>query len=251
MIGVDLAGRTIVVTGASSGIGRETAILLAECGACVVLVGRDRTRLEASFEKLPGQGHRIESFDLTNLDEVPGWLKRITGETGPLAGLVHSAGVHAAASALALNPGKIETVLRANVASALMLAKAFRQVGCSKPGGSIVFLSSVSAVAGAAGLSLYSASKAALIGLVKSLAIEFAPTRTRVNCVVPGFVETEMTERYRATLTSAQFQAIAAMHPLGIGKPRDVANGIAFLLADTASWITGSALVIDGGYTAQ
>jgi NAD(P)-dependent dehydrogenase (short-subunit alcohol dehydrogenase family) len=114
-----------------------------------------------------------------------------------------------------------------------------------------VFVASAAALAGAPALSAYAASKAALIGLAKSLAVELAPQRIRVNCVAAGWVDTALTARLRATLTERQYESIVAMHPLGIGAARDVANAIAFLLSDAASWVTGSVLVVDGGYTAQ
>ena len=248
---MDLRERSILVTGASSGIGRETAVLLSELNARLILTGRNQERLDKTLGMLQGAGHRICPFDVDRLDEIPGWLKRIAVEDGPLAGLVHCAGVEVSAPVAVLSAQRVESVMRTNVGSALMLARAFRQKGCWAPDSSLVFVSSIRGVVGAAALSVYGASKAALIGMVKALAIEFAPDRIRVNCVVPGFVQTEMTDRLRARLTSEQFTAIAAMHPLGIGTPRDVANGIAFLLADTGAWITGSSLVIDGGYTAH
>ncbi len=248
---LDLAGRSILVTGASSGIGRETAILLSGLNARIVLAGRDQTRLEETKSKLEGGGHRIEAFDLTQLDAIPKWVKGIADFGGPFAGLAHCAGVHAALPAPMLKPEKVESVMRANLSCSMLLAAAFRQKGCCLPGGSMVFVSSVAALAGAAGLSLYGASKAALIGMTKSMASEFAADRIRVNCVVAGLVQTEMTERLRARLTKEQFEGVAAMHPLGLGTARDVANAIAFLLADTGAWITGSALVVDGGYTAH
>jgi NAD(P)-dependent dehydrogenase (short-subunit alcohol dehydrogenase family) len=248
---MQLEGRRVLITGASSGIGRETAVLFSQLGAQMVLVGRDEMRLQQTLTSLEGAGHRAEPFDLTRIEEIPQWMKRITGETGALDALVHSAGVHAAIPVHLLSAGKIEEILRVNVRSSIMLAKAFRQKSCRREKSSMVFLSSVSGLAGAPAISVYAASKAALLGMVRSLAVELAQEGVRVNCVVPGLVETEMTERLRASVTPAGFQAITALHPLGIGSPRDVAFGIAFLVADTGRWITGSGLVIDGGYTAQ
>ncbi len=141
--------------------------------------------------------------------------------------------------------------MRINFTSAVMLTKAFRQTGGSTPGSSVVFLSSITGMVGRPAISIYSASKAALIGLTKSLAIELARDRVRVNCVAPAFVQSEMSERLREMLTPEQFEAIEKMHPLGLGTARGVANAVAFLLADTGRWITGSVLVVDGGYSAH
>jgi NAD(P)-dependent dehydrogenase (short-subunit alcohol dehydrogenase family) len=248
---LDLAGRRILVTGASSGIGRETAVVLSRLNARLLLVGRDMERLQAAHGMLEGSGHRAEVFDLAAAGEIARWLNAQTESDGPFAGLAHCAGVHAAGPVAVLSEKKVDDVLRSNVAAPLALVRALRQPGCFARGGSIVFVSSAAAHAGSPGLSLYAASKAALAGLTRSLAVELAREEIRVNSVVAGWVDTEMTARIRRTLTDAQFQAIVEQHPLGTGSARDVANAIAFLLADTARWITGSELFVDGGYTAH
>ena len=133
-----------------------------------------------------------------------------------------------------------------------MCLKGLRQKGCGNAAGSsVVLLSSVAAISGESGISVYSATKAAVSGLARSLAVELAPEKIRVNALAPGFVETEMSDRLKNSLTPEQYQAIADKHPLGIGAVQDVANCIAFLLSEAARWITGTTLVADGGYTAQ
>jgi NAD(P)-dependent dehydrogenase (short-subunit alcohol dehydrogenase family) len=246
---LDLGGKTVLVTGASSGIGRDAAIFLSQCNARVILTARNRERLEQTAAELSGTGHIIETLDLASGDQIPGVLKKLCESIGPLHGLVHCAGVHSPHPLRVLTAEKLETVMRINVSSAAMLAKGFRQKGCSSSGSAIVLISSVAGIAGEAGVSAYAASKAAIIGLCRSLAMELAGQGIRVNCVAPGFVRTEMAERIEAALTPEQFQALEAKHPLGFGTPRDVSHAIVFLLAETARWITGTTLVIDGGYT--
>jgi len=248
---MDLGGRLVLVTGASAGIGRETAIFLSECNARLILTARHGERLEQTASLLRAGDHRIEARDLTSTDEIPAWMKRVCEENGPLGGLVHCAGVHSAFPLRVLTTEKLESVMRINVSAALMLAKGFRQKGCSTAGSAMVLVSSVAGLVGEAGVAAYAASKAALVGLARSLAMELAGQGIRVNCVAPGFVETEMGGRLREALTPEQFQALEAKHPLGLGTPRDVAHGIGFLLAETSRWITGTTLVIDGGYTAH
>ncbi len=248
---MDLSGSTVLVTGASSGIGRETAIFLSALQAKVVLTGRDAERLERTASILSGVGHKIAPFDLGRTDEIPGWLKRLTLETGPLAGLVHSAGVQTTLPIKFVTQDKAEQLLRVNLLSAIMLMKGFSQRDCHAMDSSVVLLSSIVGIVGRSSTPVYAASKAALIGLMKSLAIDFAPHRIRINCVAPGYVETEMLAEYRELLPAEQFEALEKAHPLGIGAPSDVANAIAFLLAKTGRWITGSTLVVDGGYSAQ
>lgn len=248
---LNLTCRTFLVTGASSGIGRETASLLSELGARIVLVGRSQERLDETVHNLSGSGHRAEVFDLSQTEQISGWIKSLCATVGPLNGLVHCAGIQSTMPLRVLSPEVFEVAYRINVIAAAMLAKGFRQKGCCTPGGSIVLLSSVRGLVGEVAVSAYSSSKAAVLGLTRSLAVELARETIRVNCVVPGVVKTEMTEQVFSSLTPDQVSSIESMHPLGFGKPRDVAHAIAFLLADTASWITGSSLVVDGGYTAR
>lgn len=248
---LNMTGRCVLVTGASSGIGRETATLLSQLGASLVLNGRNRSQLERTLTGLEGTGHRIAEFDLANLDEIPGWVKALAERT-PFHGVVHCAGIHSALPLQFLKSAALDEMMRVNFHSAVMLARGFRQKGCHSAGdASLVFVSSVAGIVGEGSLTAYSASKAAIDGATRSLAIELAPQGIRVNGVAPGFVETEMAARLREKLTTEQFSAIEQKHPLGIGRPRDVANGIAFLLAGASRWITGTTLVIDGGYTAH
>ena len=248
---MDLSGATVLVTGASSGIGRETAILLSSLNARVVLTARNRERLEQTLSSLQGQGHRIEPFDLGCLDEIPKWVRSVAAEAGSLSGLVHAAGVQLTSPIRFVAPAAMEELLRTNLLSAMMLMRGFSQKDCHAAESSAVFCSSVMGLNGAASMSVYGASKAALIGLSKSLAVEFAPYRIRVNCVAPACVQTEMLEQMREVFSPEQFEALKRAHPLGFGTARDVANAIAFLIAGTGRWITGSTLVVDGGYSAQ
>ena len=245
-----MKGRTILVTGASSGIGRETAILLSKLEANVVIAGRDVLRLEETSSLMTGSTHRIEAFDLIDADAIPEWVRRIA-QAGPLDGLVHSAGLQRTTPLRVVSAARIEEVMRTNLVSAIMLVRGFRQKGCSTRGGSVVLISSITGLIGQPGIGAYSASKAALMGFTKSAAMELAVEGIRVNCIAPGYIETEMAAEYRERLPTQQFEEIEKMHPLGLGKPVDVANAVAFLLADTGRWITGTTLVVDGGYTAR
>lgn len=248
---MDLKDRTILVTGASSGIGRETAILLSQLGAHLILVGRNLEQLSKTLFSLEGTAHQVYAFDLSAVDEIPRWMKEVISASGPLYGLVHSAGVQFTRPLRIMSSESIEELMRINVTASIFLAKAFRQKEVSVDSGSIVYLSSVMGLVGQSGQSAYSASKGALVTLTKSLALELSRENIRVNCVAPAMVNTEMTEKMLELLTPEQIKQIEIMHPLGIGRPRDVANAIAFLIADTGRWITGTTLVVDGGYTAH
>ena len=248
---LDLSGRSYLVTGASSGIGRETCVLLSELGARVALLARDETRLAETQAAMQPGAHHLEVCDLADTAALPDRLARLAQRFGPLDGLVHCAGILATVPLRAREAGDIAHTLRINLESALLLAKGFRQRGVRAPSASLVFLASVAGLTGVAGRADYSASKGGLIALTRSLAAEFARENIRVNCLAPAWVETEMTRRSLDALPPDAVAALRARHLLGFGQPRDVAHAAAFLLADTARWITGTTLVVDGGYTAH
>ena len=248
---MDLSGRTILVTGASSGLGKGIAEMLARLGARVVLVARNPDRLRAVQDLLTGQGHEVEPFDLSSVETIPSWLKEVGQKYGPLDGLVHSAGVLPTKPLRMQSATDWENALRLNVSAGAALAKGFRQRNVRAETASLVYLSSVMGITGQPGQILYSATKGALISMVRSMALELAPEKMRINCVAPAVVMAGMSEHLQQSVSAEQFANITAMHPLGLGKAEDVAHAVAFLLADTARWITGTTMVVDGGYTAH
>lgn len=247
---LDLTGKRILVTGASSGIGQGTALLLSKLGAQVICVGRNEAGLAETQSMLEGAGHQFVRHELAEVEEIPKWMKALAAETGPLAGLVHSAGIFLGRPLKILNQKDFSAVLTVNLTAAAFLAKGFRQKGVREADGSVVFVSSVTALRGQPSGAAYAASKGALISLARTLAVELAKEKIRVNCVLPAMVKTAMIGRYEATLTPEAFREVEASYPLGVGTPEDVANAIAFLLSGASRWITGTTLVLDGGYTA-
>ena len=247
---MDLSGKTILVTGASSGIGRETCICLSQLGAKVILVSRNREKLDQVALNLEGTGHLVQPFDLTLTDEIPNWLDEIVKISGPLDGIVHSAGISETRPLRIWDTKNTDAMMKINLYPCFALAKGFRRRTCHSQGASLVFLSSIAAISGRPGLAVYTASKAAIVGLTKCLARELIPDALRVNCVAPAMVQTDMADMLHQNLTKEQVDHIVSSHPMGFGKPRDVANSIAFLLSDASRWITGITLVADGGCTA-
>lgn len=247
---MSLAGRTILVTGASSGIGRATALYASRLGARLVICGRNEERLEAVRCELHGQGHEARIFDFSQLDAIVPWLKSVCEEVGPLHGLAHCAAIQATRPLQAINPQFVSDVLSQNLGAALLLAQGFRLKACHAPQASLVLVSSSAALRTAPGNVVYAASKGGIVSTVKGLGVELVRDGIRVNAVAPAMVDTPMSTQFRQILSEENFQKVIAMHPLGFGKPEDVAASICFLLADTARWITGSVLCVDGGFLA-
>ena len=201
----ELGNYKVLVTGGSSGIGRETAILLSELGCTVVITGRRSDQLDSTLGKMNPGAHSAEPFDLMQLEAIPEWLRTLADRHGPFDAVIHAAGVRTTSPLRVLSLAALQETFRLNVDSAVMLAKGFRQKSCHTESSSLVFLSSAAALVGSSSISAYAASKAALIGLTKSLAIELAREGIRVNCIAPGVVQSEMTEEIRRTLSQEQF----------------------------------------------
>lgn len=246
-----LTDKTYIVTGASSGIGRSTAITLSELGARIIAVGRDSDRIAATMENLKGTENHSFEWDLTDTDLIPKRILSIAEEHGSLDGIVHAAGIQLIKPVQLYRHSDLEKTMSINVGAALALARAYKQRAVLKNGGALVFISSVVASAGQPGTTLYAASKGALSAATRSLALEFSRDNVRVNSIAPAMVTTEMTNAMTATLPPDALQAIRNQHPLGFGTPEDVANACGFLLSSAARWITGTTLVVDGGYLAH
>ncbi|MDM0115258.1 SDR family oxidoreductase [Variovorax sp. J22R133] len=233
-----LEGKTVLITGASRGIGEAVARSCAEAGARLVLSGRDRERLRATLESLPGHGHKALPADLTDM----GALRQLALDCGPIDGVVHSAGIRGLSPMKMVGDDFLREVMESNYIAPMMLTRHLLSRSFIKPGGSIVFLSSIAAVTGTVGLGPYAGSKAALIGTMRPLALEIAKRRIRANALAPGIVETPLT-----TIDADWFDSIRKRYPLDVGQPEDVAWACLFFLSDASSKITGTVFSLDGG----
>lgn len=235
------------MTGASSGIGRSTAIECSKMGARVVLTGRDSGRLQETSGKLQGEGHVMLVGDLTIEEE----LNDIIEMTPPLNGVVHCAGVSQIKMVKFLDTVSLEGVFKANVFGPLALNALLLKKRRIQKGSSIVFISSISGIyASQVGEAGYGASKAALSGYMKSAALELAPQGTRVNCIHPGVIETPLLSVGRNTFTDEDLENLKKKYPLRrFGQPEDVARCAVYLLSDASSFMTGSNILLDGGFT--
>jgi|KBSSwiStaDraftv2_1062776.scaffolds.fasta_scaffold45552_4 NAD(P)-dependent dehydrogenase (short-subunit alcohol dehydrogenase family) len=245
-------GRCVVVTGASSGLGRACAMELSAHGARTLLIGRNEERLAEVLGSLSGSGHQSLVLDLTRLDQIGPEVTRAIAGVGRLYGLCHAAGVVTTRPLHANTCDVVQEMMTVNLVAGLELARIVARRDVMEPdGGSLLFVSSIYGNVGVAGQTAYSASKGAITAAVRSMAVELARRRVRVNTISPGLVKTAMTDRALETLSHQQVMAIEERHPLGPGTPSDVARAAVFLLAPATTWITGIDLVVDGGYSAQ
>ena len=237
-----LEGKTVLVTGASSGIGQATAIECSKLGARVVITGRNKERLNETFAQLTGEGHQIIVADLNTQDDIDALV-----EACPvLDGLVNNAGRGKSKPVNFLKLEDLQDVYQTNLFGVALLTKGLLKKKKLVKGSSIVFTSSISSYMTAAGLAIYASSKAALCGYMRTCAIELGAKGIRSNAVLPGMVETKLINS--GTYTDEDKQKDLHLYPLGrYGKPNDIAYGIIYLLSDASSWVTGTELVIDGG----
>lgn len=247
-----LAGKIIVVTGASSGIGRAIAVHCSAEGATVIGIGRDQQRMDETRTQLSGEGHVMAVLDLSDGSAVQAWGESLKASGVRVDGLVHAAGISGTTPLQVITEEKLLQFMSVNITAAVRITQVLtkKQV-FSAEGGSIVWITSVMAHAGESGKSLYALTKGALTSAAKSLAIELAPRKIRVNCIAPGVVETPMVANAYYSQDEEMLNRIKSLHPLGLGKPEDVAHAAAFLLSAGARWITGTSLVVDGGYLAR
>ena len=239
-----LKGKTILVTGASSGIGQATAIECAQMGAEVVITGRDTERLQATADLVGNLKAQIAA-DLTNQGDV----ERLVASLPPLDGAVLCAGN---STTLPLQFGsreKFDEMFNVNFFAPVELLRLMYKKKVLQKGASVVLVASIGGTHSfMPGNGVYGASKAALNSLMKYAAREYASRKIRVNSICPGMVDTPLI--HRGTITEEQLAEDAKRYPLGrYGKPDDIANGAVYLLSDASSWLTGHDLVIDGGFS--
>ncbi len=240
-----LEGKTILVTGASSGIGRETALACARMGASLVITGRNADRLNETFDQLETTNKTQVLADMTNQDDV----KSLVASMPPLDGAVLCAGNSITLPLQFGTRDKFDDMFDINFFAPIELLRLLYKKKVLQKGASVVLVASIGGTHSfMPGNGVYGASKAALNSVMKYAAREYASRKVRVNSICPGMVDTPLI--HRGTITEEQLAEDAKRYPLGrYGRPEDIANGALYLLSDASSWLTGHDLVIDGGFS--
>lgn len=240
-----LKGKTILITGASSGIGKATAIECSKMGANVIITARNEAKLIQVMTELEGEGHQMILCDLSNETDI----NNMVSELPDVQGVINNAGYTKILPVQFINAEELNSILQVNTVAPMLLLQKLLKKKKIKKGASIVFTSSLTGLGCCTvGNSMYSATKGAISAFVRCVALELAPKRIRVNAVCPAMVDTGILNS--GTITEEQLAIELNNYPLGrFGDPTDIALAIVYLLSDASSWITGDNLVIDGGLT--
>ena len=238
-----LEGKTILITGASSGIGRGVAIECAKMGARVIITARNEERLQETLSLLVGDGHEMRICDLTDNNAI----KAMVDTLPELQGVINNAGFTTIQPIPFINEEVFQNILQVNTMAPVLILKYLMKRKKLKSGASVVFTSSLAGIGRmSVGNTMYGCSKGAISTFIKGAAKELAAKNIRVNAVCPGFVESQIMAS--GTISNEQLDKLMELYPLGrAGKPEDVAWAMIYLLSDASSWVTGVNLPVDGG----
>jgi NAD(P)-dependent dehydrogenase (short-subunit alcohol dehydrogenase family) len=247
---MDFSNKRILVIGASSGIGKQIAIDLDALGAELVLVSRDREKLETLNKLLKSKEHMVYSCDFSIPSSLQPLCMELKESAIPFDGMVYSAGISKTKALHTISYEDYQSIFNINVFSAMHFTAFLSEKSMhNENGSSIVFISSVTSIRGTIGTSLYNASKGALAAFSCAAAAELARKKIRVNSISPGWTHTPMTDSLEKKLPRSIMEKMREQYLLGFGNPEDVSNLATFLLSPLSKWITGQNIVIDGGAT--
>lgn len=248
-----LEGKVVVISGAASGIGRQCAINCSKMGAKLILLDLNAEGLEHTITMMERpEKHFSSVVNLTDYERVPEVIKEAVAKVGRITGLLNCAGISTTLPLNVAKPDVLDKFFHVNVYTAYFLAQTVCKMGnFSKEGGSIVFFSSAAGQFGETCKSIYGMTKGALYSCAKSLACELARKNIRVNSISPGVIVTPINMNLPHIADPEQRKQTEALHLLGLGNPEDIANACIYLLSDASRWVTGSNLVVDGGYTTR
>jgi len=241
--------KVFLVTGATSGIGRATCLALLNKGINIIGIGRNGANVLDIKEKF--KNFFFRTVDLAEIDSLDNIIKDLVDAFGKFDGLIHCAGLEETLPLSQYTHSRVKEIFHINVFVTIELLKLISKKKYSNDQASIILFSSVMGNLGQAGKVGYCGTKSAVLGIVRSSALELAKRKFRVNAISPGVVKTPMTEKLFASLTEEQVKQIINMHPLGIGEVEDVVPLIEFLISNGSLWVTGQNFIVDGGYSCQ
>lgn len=248
---VEFRNKTVVIVGASRGIGRGTALLLSKLGARLILIARSEAGLKETMSMLEGSGHGFYTLDVGDTESIEECAKRIVQNEGLIDGLVYCAGVAVSRPLQQFKPAVVNYIMKVNFMGFVETVRCFTKMKRFNPGLRIVGISSIAAVIGDKAHTVYAASKAAMDAAVRCLAKELANKSICINTVEPAFIKTAMYDSYIKANGEELIGRILERQYLGTGTAEDVASAIAFLLSGAARFITGVCLPVDGGATSN
>lgn len=244
--------KTILVTGAASGIGRQCAIDFSNAGANLILFDLNQEALNGTKELCnPGVKCHCAAVDLTQLDAVTTAVTEAVAAVAPIDGMLYCAGIEKTLPFNKLSDDDYKKIYNVNVLGALNVMKPIMKGKNHGENTHFVLISSITSIVGRPGVAAYAASKGAILSMVKTIALEIAPKGMTINCISPGTILTPLMQQMMESLTEEQRKERQEGFPMGLGKPSDIANTAMFLLSDGSRWITGQNIVVDGGYTSR
>ena len=247
-----LESKIVVITGASSGIGRQIAIDCSKMGAKVIAIARNEERLKETISLCENPSrHSSYSFDLQNVSGIDNLVKKIVDENGKIDGFVHSAGIEKTAPLKLLSYNDYDAVMKTNAFSGFEFVRQISGKKNSNDAAHFVLIASITSIIGRVGVSAYSASKGAVVSAIRPMAMELSKRKQCINCISPGTILTPMMQNFLSNLTSEQYKNRVDGFLLGLGQCSDVSNACIYLLSEASRWVTGQNIIIDGGYTVR
>jgi len=242
----DLTGKKAVVTGGGKGLGLAIATALIKAGAAVYITGREEDALKQTAAAL-GSNCSYSVFDLADLDKIPAFTAALENSFGPVDILVNNAGINLKKDFLTVTDEEFERIIRTNQSAVFSFTREIAKKMVARGSGSVVMISSMASQYGIPKVVPYSASKSAVEGMTRAMAVELSPLGVRVNCIAPGFIATDMLAK-ALNNDKERLQKVLSRTPMAkLGQPSDIANAVVYLCSDEAGYVTGVVLPVDGG----
>lgn len=242
----DLTGKKVLITGGGKGLGYAIARIMAQQGAQVIITGRSEQQLKEASATI-GRSCSYYVFDLTKSETIPAFADTIENKYGPINVLVNNAGINMKKDMLEVTDQEFETIIKTNQSAVFSLSREFAKKMVTRKEGVILLISSMASQYGIPKVIAYTASKSAVEGMTRAMAVELSPLGIRVNCIAPGFIETDMSSKALNSDKERKQKVLSRTPMAKLGKPEDIGYAAAFLSSDAANYITGIILPVDGG----